>query len=124
MRPYSNKIYLVVLALALSVAIIRWNSVGNVPFCVESAACHFDMEPKGTITKRYYGYPLSYKTTSTFNPINNDEKQPNYVGYAEATAELQKLSIINIIINTIFWFGLLKLVMELLPHKVSNTIKK
>src|SRR5437870_4842794 len=101
MKNINFKKYLILSALAivLSVAIVRIHSVSNVPFCINAAGCTFQYEPKGQVVERQYGYPLTYKKTSTFRPQNNDSTQKNYAGYAGATIEQQRLSIINIVVN-------------------------
>ena len=119
----NNPILLLLVSLILSAGIIHWHSVGNVPFCLDSPVCRFDMEPTGTIKKLYFGYPLSYKITSTFYPINNDANKPNYAGFAQASAEPQKFTVINIFINVLFWFALLRLITALIPTNTA-TFKK
>ncbi|HUP26613.1 MAG TPA: hypothetical protein VM124_03155 [Candidatus Limnocylindrales bacterium] len=119
MKQAFVKKYLIILAIAFmpSILAFRIHSVDNVPFCIHAAGCSFNLEPKGKVTERHYGYPLSYKATSTFTLKNNNQSMPNYAGYAEATAEQQALSIVNIVLNVIFWFALLKALAALLPAR-------
>ncbi len=112
---------LIIVSLALSVGINLWHVRDNVPFCLDSPACNLNMEPKGTITKHYYGYPVNYKAKEIFEPINKDEKKPNYAGFASAETDLQRFNLVNIIINVVFWFALLKLITNLLPIKVVSS---
>lgn len=106
-NKYLRPLAIIVVACLISVLSYTWKTVDNVPFCVNAAGCNFSIEPKGQITDRQYGYPLSYKKTSTFIPEHNDQNDAKYTGYAEATTEQQKLNVLNIIINTIFWSALL-----------------
>ncbi len=116
------KKYLIILVIAIipSVLAIRMHSVDNVPFCIDAAGCGSNLEPKGKVTDRQYGYPLSYKRSSTFIPKNNKQNAPNYAGYAEATTDQQSISIVNMVINVIFWFALLRTLAELLPAKKTK----
>ena len=122
MKNHRLKTYLVVLLVALvpSIGCIRIHSMSNVSFCLYSAGC-IEQNPVGKITTYQYGYPLTYRTTSTFEPLNNNEKVTNYAGYASTSVELQGFSIANIIINIIFWFGLLGLAADLALKKYPAT---
>lgn len=118
--PLSNmkRFALVLLAAAIvSLAIFRVNSISNVPFCHYSAGCVPDATPEGKITQQNYGYPLAYRSVQTFNPINNNERAPNYAGYAETKIINESFSLPSIIINIIFWFSLLWLLSDIVRHK-------
>lgn len=112
---------LIGISLLLSLAIIRWHSVHNVSFCINSAGCRQE-EPKGTITTRTYGFPLAYKQTTSFRPVNNDPKLNNYAGYSETSIENQGFSILSVLINTLFWFGLLHLLATFIKPKQQAPI--
>lgn len=114
---YMTVVVIMLVATLLSVFSMSSQTVSNVPFCIHAAGCHFGIEPKGQITDRQYGYPLSYKKTSTFIPEHNDEKDPKYAGFAEANVEQQKLNLVNVGINIIFWSALLSTLVRLLPVK-------
>lgn len=119
MKRFFKMKHLIVLAIALllSIAPMSWKTLENVPFCIKSAGCNGSMEPKGTVAEYKYGYPLSYRETSTFTPINNDQSSPKYVGYAEATTIRQNFDLLSIVINTIFWYALITSLLKLLPVK-------
>ncbi|MDB5186875.1 MAG: hypothetical protein JWM07_347 [Candidatus Saccharibacteria bacterium] len=106
-NKYTRALATVVIACLISVLAQTWKTVDNVPFCVNSAGCNFSIEPKGQITDRNYGYPLTYKQTSTFIPEHNNQNDAKYAGYAEATTERQPFNWYNILINTIFWSSVL-----------------
>lgn len=118
MNLFSTKKYLILatLSLVLSLVIIRWHSVGNVSFCINSAGCRFE-DPKGTITVRTYGFPLAYKQTTSFRPNNSNDKAANYAGYAETSIESQSFSIPSVIVSALFWFGLLNLAARFIKPK-------
>lgn len=128
----SNKFVRVLAAIAIAgligVLIQTWKTVDNVPFCVNSAGCNFSIQPKGQITDRNYGYPLSYKQTSTFTPEHNDQNDAKYAGYAEATTERQPFSWYNILINTVFWaallFSITRLISDLKGAKYNNSTRE
>lgn len=130
-KLYTNKYFralgIVIIALLIGVLAQTWKTVNNVPFCVDSAGCNFSYEPKGEITDHHYGYPLSYKQTSTFVPEHNNQNDAKYAGYAEATTERQKFNGYNILINTIFWSAILFCVARLISSlrgKLHNSSLK
>jgi len=106
-RWYIASLLLIISAALLSVLTYSTQTIRNVPFCIHAAGCNAGMEPKGAITDRQYGFPVSYKRTSTFVPIHYSQNDPKYPGFAESTAEQQPLSVINIMINILFWSALL-----------------
>jgi hypothetical protein len=118
MSGFSAKKYLIMAAisLALSLGIIRWHSVANISFCQFTAGCRYQ-DPKGTITTKIYGYPLAYKQTTSFRPLHNDEKKPDYEGYTETSIETLSFSVPSVLINSLFWFALLHLVGRLIRQK-------
>lgn len=113
-NKYLRSLAIITIACLISVLSYNWTTTNNVPFCVNSAGCNFSIEPKGQITDRQFGYPLSYKQTSTFTPEHSDQNDVKYAGYAEATTERQPLNGYNILINTIFWSALLFTVFRLI----------
>ena len=120
-KRFNRWVVISVLAVILSASIIRWHSVSSVPACVESPGCtYIDKQPTGTLTHHYYGYPLAYRSTVTFDPVNNDAKSPNYAGYASASSELEGFSYVNLAMNFVFWFALLYLVASHLPKSKSQ----
>jgi hypothetical protein len=118
MKIFGAKRFFVLFAisLVLSLVIIRWHSVGNVSFCQFTPGCQFQ-NPKGTITERTYGYPLAYKKVTTFRPAHNDESKPDYAGYAVTSVENQSFSIPSVLMDVLFWFGVLYLVSHLFKTK-------
>ncbi len=124
MTTYEIKKLLIVIgsSLVLSLCIIRWHSIGNISFCIHSAGCQFE-DPKGTVTIRTYGFPLTYKQVSTFRPTNHDEKAANYAGYAEASIENQSFSILSVVGSAIFWFGLLHLGSRSIKPRQKTTVQ-
>lgn len=126
---FSNKflrsLAIIVIAGLIGVLSYSQTTVNNVPYCVNSAGCDFSIEPKGQITDRQHGYPLSYKQTSTFLPEHNDQNDAKYAGYAEATTERQPFNGSNILINTVFWSALLftifRLISDIKRAKYANT---
>jgi len=118
MNSFTSKKYfiIVVLSLVLSLGIIRWHSVANVSFCINSAGCRFE-DPKGTITVRTYGFPLAYKQTSSFRPTYNNPKSDNYVGYTATSLETQSFSLPSVLVSALFWFGLLHLAARFIKQK-------
>ena len=104
------------LSLLLGLVIIRWHSVKNVSFCIQVAGCQ-NQEPKGTVTTRTYGFPLAYKEVSSFRPNNNDENAANYAGYAETSNENLSFSVPSVLMNTVFWFGVLNLLAPLIKQR-------
>lgn len=127
MKQLLSHRYVIALLLILSAVLISLltystQTISNVPFCIHAAGCNAGMEPKGTITDRQYGFPASYKRTSTFVPVHNNQSDPKYPGFAESTAEQQPLSIVNIVINSIFWSALLLGLWRLLPQKEQQIV--
>lgn len=113
----SKPLVIVALASLISILSHSFATTSNVPFCIQAAGCNFSIEPKGQITEQQYGYPLSYKKTSTFTPEHNNQNDPKYAGYAEATTVQQELNVLNILINVVFWSALLLTIARFLFRK-------
>jgi hypothetical protein len=111
----ARMLLLLVVAIILSLVVIRSNSRSDVPWCIDSPACTFEEKPVGKATVRQYGYPLTYRQVQSFEPVNNNADSPDYAGYAEVTTETQRMSTTNIVINVVFWFALLKLLADFIP---------
>ncbi len=116
-KLFKTNLIILLIAIVPSLAVVRWNTISNVPFCIHSAGCSFNIMPKGTITERQYGFPVTYRATSIFRPENNNQNDPNYAGYAEAQAERQALILAYVLVNIMFWFALLHLIAKWLPKK-------
>lgn len=119
-RWYIISLLLIISAALLSLVSYSTQAISNVPFCIHAAGCHAGTEPKGAITDRQYGFPASYKRTSTFVPIHNNQSDPKYPGFAESTAEQQPFSIVSVIVNIIFWSALLFGLWRVLPRKKNG----
>lgn len=103
--PY---IVIVVISILAGTLISTWDSLSNVSACVHAPGCiEQDKQPLGTLTTRNYGFPSTYKQDITFEPINSNEKASNYAGYALVTTNTKTTSVINIIVNIIFWAAFL-----------------
>ena len=114
-RKYRKQIIIMLAAAFLSVGIIRWNYVSNVPPCISSPGCN--SSEIGKLTFRRQGYPLIYREVVTFEP-NSDSP----IKYAISTAEPEGFSTVHIIINIIFWYAVLDLVIRL--YKGRKPLKK
>lgn len=101
MNKFSTKKYIIlaVLSLILGLVIIRWHNVSNVSFCVNVAGCR-DQEPRGTVSEKIYGYPLTYKKDSTFRPAQNNASGD--ARNAEMSIENQAFSVPSVLLNTLF----------------------
>jgi hypothetical protein len=118
MNAFKAKKYLIIaaLALVLSLAVIRWNTEENVPFCVNSAGCSATNTLRGDVTTTTYGYPSTYRQVEKFVPANTNETSGGYAGYKEAQIEREGLSIPKIVSNVVFWFALLHLLSRFIKH--------
>jgi hypothetical protein len=108
---------IVLVSLALSLLIIRWHSIDNVPFCHYSAGCTPAATPRGKITVTTYGYPLSYRQVQGFSPSNSSESSPNYTGYAYTRVENLGFSLPSLVMDAVFWFALLSLLSRYVPWR-------
>lgn len=122
MKTFTAKKIAILLAvsLVLSLGIVRWNTIDNVPFCHYSAGCQPDVEPQGKITVRNYGYPLEYRQVQIFEPANDNENSPDYAGYAETRVENLQFSLPSLLMNIVFWFALLHLLAQFIKPKDSK----
>jgi hypothetical protein len=103
--PY---IIIVIISILAGTLISTWDSSRNVSACVHAPGCiEQSKQPLGTLTTRNYGFPSVYRQYVTFEPINNNEKASNYAGYTSATTNTKSTSVVNIIVNIIFWAALL-----------------
>lgn len=106
------------ISLTLSLLTIRWHSVDNVPFCHYSAGCAGSAEPRGKITITTYGYPLAYRQLQGFSPKNGNESSPDYAGYAYTRVENPGFSLLSLVMNVVFWCGLLYALSRFIPRKM------
>lgn len=99
---------MLVVALLASYFINTWSSISNVSACIQAPGCiDKNNQPKGKLTVNNYGFPATYKQTVTFSPVNNNEKSSNYAGYSSASSDIKSTNLLDIIIDVIFWMGLL-----------------
>ena len=95
-------IFSIVVAIALSVGIVRSTSQTGMPPCWRAPACEYGSE-KGELVTIKQGYPLTYREKQIYKP-----EKP--IHYATAGAEQEGMSIPHILINIIFWYALLELI--------------
>ncbi len=112
-----TNLIILLIAIVPSVGFVRWNTMNNVPFCVQSAGCSFDIKPKGAVTERFYGFPATYRMTSVFKPVNNNQNDPNYAGYTSASSEQRGFSKLYILVNIVFWVAVLQFLAKWLPKR-------
>lgn len=131
MKPMrqSLKSHLIILVIAViaSLAVVRTNSMNNVPYCIQSPGCTFNTQPKGKLTEKRYGFPATYRETVVFRPNNSDQRQPDYAGYASASTEREGFSLPYVLVNIVFWSALLKLIashVPIRPAKQPSTAKE
>lgn len=106
-----------IVAIILSLGIVRWDSRGNVPPCSKSPVCAYDASTVGTLNNRKQGYPLVYREFSTFRP--NDTSR-----FAVATSEQEGFSWPSVAINVIFWYALIELLRSYWPAIKSRRSRK
>lgn len=123
MKQYLNKtnLVLVIIALVLSLGIIRITTSYGVDPCAQSIGCQMGDGPTGKLTTRKQGYPLIYREVAIFEPSSG-------TSYASVQAERQGFSKPNIFMNVVFWFALLQVFLYLYknhaPAKSKSGKKK
>ncbi|HEX8181979.1 MAG TPA: hypothetical protein VF575_00080 [Candidatus Saccharimonadales bacterium] len=122
MNSFSTKKYLILalVSLILGLAIIRWHTTNNVPACINTPGCQFDGQ-RGTLGERIYGYPLAYKKVTTFRPSGNNASSNN-TSTAQTSIENQAFSVPSVIMNTLFWFGLLHLLARFIKPRQKSMV--
>lgn len=110
---------LLLIAIILSLGIIRWHGVNNVSFCVYTAGCRFNetidgRKIIGDVKVTDFGYPLVYRHVGHFRQPNDPsiKKLPNgeaTSGFMETDLAQPSFSLPSVLINVIFWYALLHL---------------
>ena len=108
MKKKSLYLTMFVVALLASCFIITTSKLTNVSACVQAPGCiEQNHQPKGVLSVNNYGFPVTYKQTVTFSPVNSNEKASNYAGFASASTDTKTTNVLDIIINITFWLGLI-----------------
>lgn len=98
-----SRLILLVLAIALSILIVRRDGIQNASPCSLTPGCVTEnTRLSGTLTTTTYGFPVVYRTSQSFRPTQGAD-------YKEITIAQKSANIPIIFVNILFWFALLEL---------------
>ncbi len=104
-------------ALILSLGIVRHSTRSGVPPCIGTPGCDLSGPVLGMSNNVKEGYPLTYRERVVFEPTQRAD-------YSSASTELEGFNKTNVLINTLFWYALLTLVVGLFATQQSAPKKK
>lgn len=95
-------LWLLFIASILGIGIVRWNS-----YKISAGSAYGSrmlpaqiIDSSGTVQELKYGYPLVYKDKTT---VTADD--PAQAGFASSSFEELRFSIANMVLNIVFWYG-------------------